>query len=145
MRSIYLSHCQLPSCLYITPTKFSYSNVTHNLACATDSRHLFRPMINCCRDEGGVAGVFPETGEVGTSPRRLVGTFFRGGMAMWACLIGGGSIQKWRLRGGTAIYGGCDRLTACYSLMRGGGDRWKSVSDAPRQVWYNRWTNRLVW
>ena len=81
MRSIYLSHCQLPSCLYITPTKFSYSNVTHNLARAIVFAVFAQPPL-LVFDEGGVAGVFPETGEVGTSPRRLVGTFFCGGMAM---------------------------------------------------------------
>ena len=44
MRSIYLSHQELPNCLYITPTIFSYSNITHTPLHAhtvRDSRHPF--------------------------------------------------------------------------------------------------------
>ena len=43
MRSIYVSHFSLPTCLYITPTEFSYSNIAHipYRACNTDSCHPY--------------------------------------------------------------------------------------------------------
>ena len=68
---------------------------------------------------------FPKTGEVGSSPRCSVMSFFSRGMAMWGfdwrVVFKGRHSTVGRMRLLCHNYDGCDKLTASYFVTRGGG------------------------